>query len=281
MKQILIILCALCAAACPYSILGIFPHNGKSHFDVFEPLMKELARRGHNVTVISHFPQKTPPGNYEDVSLKNTEPILVNAFAITHLGQSRFDRYIDFWKLLMFGQHNCERGFKSAALGRFVRAGRHFDLIIGEFFNNECFLGLVHKFKAPLVGFTTSAYFAWNDGLLANPSNPSYIPNNFLPLSDRLTFLEKVENTVLYIAQHFVYDYFVSVKNDKVARKLLGEDIPPLRELSSNITLHIVNSHFSLNRPRAHPPGFVEVGGLHIGKSKKVPQVIILNFFID
>ena len=39
-------------------ILVFFPANVRSHFKPFEPYFKELANRGHNLTVISAFPPK-------------------------------------------------------------------------------------------------------------------------------------------------------------------------------------------------------------------------------
>ncbi|KAF2890120.1 hypothetical protein ILUMI_14894, partial [Ignelater luminosus] len=53
-------------------ILGIFPAPSYSHFILGHTLMKELASRGHEVTVISPFPQKTPIKNYKDVDLSKT-----------------------------------------------------------------------------------------------------------------------------------------------------------------------------------------------------------------
>jgi len=53
-----------------YRILGLFPHPAKSHFNVFQPIMRELATSGHNVTVVSYFPDTNPPKeNYRDVIL--------------------------------------------------------------------------------------------------------------------------------------------------------------------------------------------------------------------
>lgn len=48
-----------------YRILGLFPIQGKSHIIMFERLMKELAERGHEVDVLSHFPQKKPIPRWE------------------------------------------------------------------------------------------------------------------------------------------------------------------------------------------------------------------------
>lgn len=50
-------------------ILGIFPHPGKSHFYFFHPILRELAVRGHDVTVISPFPDKNPPKGYHDLQI--------------------------------------------------------------------------------------------------------------------------------------------------------------------------------------------------------------------
>lgn len=54
------------------NILAFLPTFAKSHYGAFQPLLKELAERGHNVTVVSHFTLKDPPPNYHhiDVSMK-------------------------------------------------------------------------------------------------------------------------------------------------------------------------------------------------------------------
>jgi len=61
-----------------YRILGIFPLNGKSHWVMMEELMKGLARRGHQVDVVTHFPQKNPIPNLKDISLKGSAEAVIN-----------------------------------------------------------------------------------------------------------------------------------------------------------------------------------------------------------
>jgi hypothetical protein len=50
-------------------ILGIFPLPGRSHYILGSSLLRELAERGHDVTMISCFSEKEPPKNgiYRDV----------------------------------------------------------------------------------------------------------------------------------------------------------------------------------------------------------------------
>lgn len=52
-----------------YRILGLFPHPAVSHFNFFEPVMKGLAKAGHEVVVVSPFPQKQSTPNYVDIKL--------------------------------------------------------------------------------------------------------------------------------------------------------------------------------------------------------------------
>ena len=52
------------------NILGIFPMPIKSHMTVHSALRKELARRGHQVTFFSPFPEKYSIQNFTDIEFK-------------------------------------------------------------------------------------------------------------------------------------------------------------------------------------------------------------------
>jgi glucuronosyltransferase len=61
---------ALLSTAQGAKFLGIFPIPATSHNAVFTALTRELARRGHHVTVISSFPEKTPVPNLTNIVVK-------------------------------------------------------------------------------------------------------------------------------------------------------------------------------------------------------------------
>ena len=48
-------------------ILAIFPFPGPSQYILVQPYLKNLAKRGHEVTVINAFPQKSAVNNYRDI----------------------------------------------------------------------------------------------------------------------------------------------------------------------------------------------------------------------
>lgn len=58
-----------------YKILGIFHTHSKSHYIAGGALMKGLAEKGHDVTVISPFPQDKPLKNFQDVTLLGVDKV--------------------------------------------------------------------------------------------------------------------------------------------------------------------------------------------------------------
>lgn len=56
-----------------YRILAIIPFAGKSHYILTQSIVKELAVRGHHVTVITTFSEKNPPATYKEVVVDKKE----------------------------------------------------------------------------------------------------------------------------------------------------------------------------------------------------------------
>lgn len=50
-------------------ILGIFPVAAYSHYALGSALMKALAEKGHEVSIITPFREKNPPKNYREIYL--------------------------------------------------------------------------------------------------------------------------------------------------------------------------------------------------------------------
>lgn len=53
-------------------ILGVFHIPSYSHYILGNTLLKELAAKGHEVTMISAFEQKPPVKNYRTILLEET-----------------------------------------------------------------------------------------------------------------------------------------------------------------------------------------------------------------
>ncbi len=71
-----------------YKILGIFHTTSKSHYIAGGALMKGLAEKGHDVTVISPYPQSKPLKNFHDVTVLGVDKLidgkLIKQFSATN-----------------------------------------------------------------------------------------------------------------------------------------------------------------------------------------------------
>lgn len=113
---------------------------------------------------------------------------------------------------------------------------------------------------------------------MAYPNNPAYIPNNFMPFGERMGFWERVENSLCYVYNQLLFNVIMDAYDNWVARKYISQDLPVLEEIMGNVSLILLNSHFALTRPRPAVPGFIEVGGMHLGIPKRTPEVNYFRF---
>lgn len=247
-------------------VLAVFPHSALSHHLVFEPLLLELARRGHQVTVLSHFPaahKAVRPGSYRDIDLRGSMPALDAALPFSVL--QGLNPFTDFLAITGIGQDSCDGVLSVPAVRALLASNQTFDLILDEAFNTDCFLGFAHRFRpAPLVSLSSSVLMPWTGARVGNPLNPALQPNLFLWFTDRMTLWERLLNTVFTGLVNTVKALRLDRQAQRVAERHFGPGVPALRQLARNASLLLVNTHFSLNLAMPAVPAVVEVGGLHI-----------------
>ncbi|KAJ9574470.1 hypothetical protein L9F63_008358, partial [Diploptera punctata] len=258
-------------------ILGLFPYTGKSHFQVSGALMEGLARRGHQVVVLSHFPMKHPPPNYIDISLQGIMNTKVENLPIQDAVDEGIIRNME--NIIKSGIEACETSLASTPVQNLIKSEEKFDLIVVEFFNTDCILGFVHKFKTPFIAIQSSVIIPWTNHRFGNPDNPSYMPSQFSSSSDKMDFHERLLNTLYQEVLKLVYEAFVTKPSQTIVNKFFGESLPPLSELANNASLMFLNTHFTITKPRPFVPAIVEVAGIHIGEPQELPQD--LKMFMD
>lgn len=147
-----------------------------------------------------------------------------------------------------------------------------FDVIVMEVFMNEAFLGLGHYFGAPVVGFSTFGASKWSNDMVGNPSPMSYIPHYKVKFSDRMTFFQRVINVLMYLSESAFMDWHYMPRQERLYNDIFPDPKPKLHELRKNVSLVLLNNHFSLHFPRPYVPNMIEVGGLQINRTpKKLP----------
>ncbi|XP_069675719.1 UDP-glucosyltransferase 2-like [Periplaneta americana] len=277
MRRLHLLIVAVLAAYFPAEkteaarILSLMTYKWFSHFLLFENYMKSLVSHGHHVTVVGYFPQKQQIENYTDISLQGSLPEMKRSFNIQEIRRLGI---LGVWNLYWKYQVEiCEAVFKHPNMQKLLNSDEKFDLVVTHLLGSDCILGFAHKFKAPLISLSTSVVIPWGNYRIGNVDNPSYVPNYFLPFTDRMNLWQRVLNTLYNVASIVGQYIFSEIPSDDLSNKYFGPGVPPLSELKKKTSLLIVNSHFTLNSPRPMVPAVVEVAGLHINKRGKLSHL--------
>ncbi|KAJ8731007.1 hypothetical protein PYW08_002420 [Mythimna loreyi] len=259
-----------------YKVLALLPYPGKSHHMVFEPVLDELARRGHHVTVVSFFPSTNPHANRRDVSLVGLAPLNLEAVNLqdfddpSFFARKFFTQFNLGHSLMKFNLKICEKLIYSDVFEEFIKGEGAYDVVLVEHFQTDCMMGIVHNYGAPSVGLMSCAMMPWMPPRFGADDNPAIYPSVLLPFSDEMTFLEKLENAL--ISMLFKYWHRYMTRNEQnVMETRLGRKLPPLEELAKNASVVLVNTHYTLNGRRVLPPSVIEVGGIHLHNKTAQP----------
>lgn len=269
-------------------ILGIFGHPGKSHFDAFRPLVEELARRGHEITVFSYFPRsetakiKEALPTYKDISFFNsTVGVFVEVVDLHNVASSTLNFQFSLTQLRLMSDFACDNALRNPSVKEFLKTDKKFDLILTESFNTDCFLGFVHRFKAPFLFVSSHTLTPWANDIMGNEDNPSYVPTIFQGFDiDHMNFFTRTANVVILMLSKLAYKYWYRPIDQAIANELFGSDLPDLEGIAKQAKAFLVNTHSSLHGNRAMLQNVVEVGGLHI-PSKINPLPNDLAQFLD
>ncbi|CAG4945820.1 unnamed protein product [Parnassius apollo] len=272
---LLILTILLLDSASSLNILGIFPYQGKSHFFVHRVYLQELAKRGHNLTVISHFPEKEPPENYHDISLAGSIKILEDDLPLHR-------SYITVLQIGIFlttaGKENCEVILSNNEVQNMIKQKPKFDVVVVEQFNSDCALGIAYKLNAPVVGVTSHILMPWHYSRLGIPYNPSYVSFHFLEGGTKPTLVQRLERVVFDLYFRTLY-YFVTQRSDQNTLARYFNNIPPLEDLAREIKFLLLYQNFILTGSTLFPANVIEVGGYHVQKAK--PLTGDLKKFIE
>ncbi|XP_038210097.1 UDP-glycosyltransferase UGT5-like [Zerene cesonia] len=255
------------------NILYVIPFTSKSHYIMLKPIGLELARRGHNVTVITANRESNPPPNYREVMVDDKEIWDVmgderpNIFTMASLSAEEFHKKI-LWN---GGTAFTELTLNSTAIKAFLNEENTFDLVICEQFFQEALYALAHKYSAPLALVTTFGNCMRHNFVTGNPLQVATAISEFLDLEDPTSLWGRFRNLYFTIYEYVWWKYWYLGKHEALVKKYipgLPQPVPSLYDIQRNASLMLINSHFSYDTPVAYLPNIVEIGGIHLTKSE-------------
>lgn len=258
-------------------ILIVAAHGTKSHQNVYVPLTKELATRGHHVTIISNYDIS------EVARLDNVRQIwleelaidiskLPNMFTVMSDPWKKIDMAVEVVKILMNQPStNAEITYGDPRVQQLM-ASESFDLVmVSEACGLTCYPFGWH-FKAPTIAISPNVLFPGRASLLGDDEHHSYVPFLLSSFTDKMSLYERTINyLVSKFFQTFVHDWHLETVHS-IFKRTINPECPPFIEIEKNFSLVFTNSHPSFSYPRTLPPRVIEVGGLHCRPAKPLPE---------
>lgn len=155
---------------------------------------------------------------------------------------------------------------------------QHFDLVIIGWLLNDFQVGLGAHFSAPVIWSTTIKPQLNFRNLVGMSSGVSYNPSTFLNYKGVMTFWQRLINFITVSAENLLLFGFEYFWYEPYYRKHFPPNkYPSYDEAKKNVSLVLVNSHFSEGSLEAYLPGMVEIGGMHI-QTNTTPLSDVRNF---
>lgn len=162
-----------------YKILVLFPFIAKSHWLMFEYLIEEMLKHGHDVTAITSF--KPHRGLILTGHENYTEILIEPAFDVKSLGKNctkqaftceifilnylvKMNTFYEkkdhnhvesLLNIYNIGLATAKHGLESRNVQKLISShDYHFDIIVAEQFMQESWLMFAYKYKAPVVALS-------------------------------------------------------------------------------------------------------------------------------
>ncbi|CAH1402991.1 unnamed protein product [Nezara viridula] len=255
----------------PSKILIVMPFPLYSHSMVFIPFFKALAEKGHQVTYMGPYAGKVSAPNLKSIEIN------ITVAKIAKHSTFRPHEFKGCW-YEMFGLWRHCTGMTSFMLSEITHLlppkSENFDVVIVEpHFCQEPLGILGHYYNAHLVTIMpgpVNPSIAYHTG---TPTNPSYIPLIRAGFTDRMNFWERLENTFLTTSELIGHHLYFLPVQDKVMRNWLKDpNLPYLGDALTNVSLSLVETHYSINYARPYARNVIEVGGVSLKVSQPLPE---------
>lgn len=262
-------------------ILISAPYGTKSYHNMVVPLAQRLAKREHEVTVITNYRSDeldAIPGLDQIVldELRVDLSEYPNAFEAMFSTRKRLiSMAIGFKNIFLFPRIVAEKFYASPHVQNLINGAEDnepFDAVIAMQTFNGASYPLAWHFKAPLIIVTPNVLFPGVARTVGDSDHPEHLPFFLTSFTDRMNLLERTINTISTgIYDTFVHRWFWRTIHS-IASEHVGRDLPPIEELEKNVSLILTNTHPGITYPRVLLPHVVEVGGLHCRQAKPLPS---------
>ncbi|XP_072946260.1 UDP-glucosyltransferase 2-like isoform X2 [Epargyreus clarus] len=268
-----LVICALITATDAGRILAVFPTPSISHQVVFRPLTEELAKRGHEVIVITPdpaFTEENLPANLIEIDVHNISyEAWRKEFFRLNIGDGNYLLSQSSVAFKLFAKV-FEAQMKEKEVQKVLDTGGRFDLLLLEACVRPT-LALSHIFKSPVIQVSSFGPMFGTNEIAGVTIHPIFYPSVISQRIFNLTIWEKIREFYYYYKIEKLYKSFEPEENELI-RKFFGPEIPPLSKLYDNIDMFFLNIDPIWANNQPIPSNIVYIGGIHQKPGKELPK---------
>ncbi|XP_068140538.1 UDP-glycosyltransferase UGT5 [Drosophila tropicalis] len=257
------------------NILGVFGSESPSHLIVHMSLIKALADRGHNITVVAALKPKLAP--HANITVIVVPPSLeaqkMFNERVSKVTKEKTNVLVALAK--GFAQSNSmfhsqyEFAVHPKLKSIYDNPQVKFDLVIIGYFMNDLQLGIAAKLNCPVIVNWCGVPFEMLDALVGNVNDPAYVPNFNMALEKgqkTMSFRLRVRNLMTY-SLFKVLNMILNYRMNNYYKQAFGvdPDFPTYNDMKRRISMLFMNYHSHSEGPiRPSVPQSVELGGIQI-----------------
>lgn len=263
-------------------ILAIFPIPSISHQIVYHSLVKDLAARGHRLTVLTTDEIKTDNINVTQIVCPEAYDIF-NEFSYTKFKEDKRSGAELPNAILQTFDKIMDQQLRRPEVKRLIqnKDDRNFDILIVEMVSFSPMPLFAEIYDCPLIGITSfdasSAIYA----MYGNDANPAIHPHYVLPYThSQLTFTERWNSLKFHLNFCTIYGHTHRTRNLILQHFPINEfDLDEF--IAKRLHLLFLNTNPFLDGLRPILPNTIQLGFMHIEPPKPLPNGSLKSFMDD
>ncbi|XP_069180849.1 UDP-glucosyltransferase 2 [Procambarus clarkii] len=258
-----------------YKILMLLPVSTNSHRTLFMCLAEALADRGHKIVMLTNEAKLAKYPNIREVThgLRHFKHEHRNMFEYLN------DPIGGFGSFKYILPAIARELYKVPVVKELYEKRKEFDLIVVDHEFNEVAYPFMHE--ATSIMITTPGIDYRQSAVLGNVLNPAYVPSQRNGYPQPFTIWQRILNIINHIGFALYWRTWVVVPEVQKEISAQFPELPPLLDLERNMSLGLINTHFSIGIPLPLLPSEVEVGGMHCRPASPLPELFhpAYNYF--
>ncbi|XP_030644103.1 2-hydroxyacylsphingosine 1-beta-galactosyltransferase [Chanos chanos] len=252
-------------------IIVVPPIMFESHLYIFKTLASALHAEGHDTVFLVSEGREIPPSDHYRLQ---RYPGIFNSTSADDFLQSKVRNIfagrftaLELFDILDHYSQNCDAVVGSSSVMQQLKRER-FDLLLVDP-NEMCGFVIAHILGVQYAVFSTGL---WYPAEVGAPAPLSYVPEFNSLLTDRMSLLQRVANTAVYLVSRFGVQFLVLPKYDRIMRKYNIQPYASMHDLVQQTRLWMLCTDMALEFPRPTLPHVVYVGGILTKPPSPLPQ---------